>query len=205
MLTEKFNWTKFNMVRVYLVAQDKGNCENLIRELPKQEIDPILKEFRDSLEGNLSEDNRKISSLIETLDQYNKDSLGGHLFQFYLDSQFPKIGKEGAFPARYIVLHDAHHLLINSGTDEQGELETIAFEGGLTGSNKADSILPVFAQVAAFSQMSGINFPRIARAWEIGANAEDGLLENWDISIDLPSNLNDIRKKYNITPLTLNA
>ena len=199
--TEKFNWTKFSMVRVYLVAAGRGNCELLIEQLPRTELDPILQEFRDSLEQNFSEDNRRIVELAQTLSSYPSGTLGFELNTFYQRSPFPRLGEPDAFPARYIFLHDAHHVLLNCDTSEQGELEVIAFEGGLIGCNTAEGILPVFSQVAAFAGMPGIDFVRIARAWEIGANARAGLLENWNIEPDLGRNLEAVRQRYNVSPL----
>lgn len=204
MQLEAFNWTKFSLVRVYLVAAGRGNCGDVLAQMETGQLDSVLQEFRDSLEQNFSEDNRRIIELSRTLDTYPEGSLADELSKFYHDAPFPKVGEPNSFPARYIFLHDAHHILLDSDTSEQGELEVIAFEGGLIGSDSVEGILPVLAQVFAFAGAPDLNIsiPRIAKAWEIGCKARTGLLENWDIYQDLALSVEDVRSKYNVFPLS---
>ncbi|MFQ3637877.1 MAG: hypothetical protein SNJ57_18795 [Cyanobacteriota bacterium] len=194
----KSEWARYNMVRIYLVAKDLPGCARLIDKLPSCEIDPVIEEFRASLERNLEQDNRDVYELVQSIDQCEPETLGKCLSAHYRKTKLPNpASTDSVFPIRYIFLHDAHHVLLGSDVTPQGELEVIAFEGGLIGSDRADALMPLLTQLMAF-QGCDIDYVRIARAWEIGCKTSKDLLEFWQIENDLNQSVERLRHAYNI-------
>lgn len=201
-LNPQTQWHLFNLVRIGKVEESNGRiCPFLTSSLDKLSDDvlskiSVINEFYEAEEGRITETNQKYVDILPKLSSYPVDSLGHELYKLYQRSLFPEIGKVGAFPAKYIMIHDAHHLLINVEANLQGEIDVCAFEGGLAGGNAVNHLLPLLAQIKAFEYDFDIN--RVATAWEIGCNAKPGLLEDWDILSNLQLPLEAIRNEYNI-------
>jgi len=108
---------------------------------------------------------------INILNSYPLGSLGKLLYQHYLNyPSIPHPNDKNGFPARYILAHDLHHLLIDSSPNDQGEAEVMAFECGLLASRKSElSILPFISQLLeSFSHKKDLNFIKIASMFDVG-------------------------------------
>ena len=199
-LVKPTQWHLFNLVRIGKVQESQGRiCPFLSSSLDKLSEDTldkvkVINEFYESKEGVVSEANQPYVDILPKLASYPAGTLGHALGEFYARSQFPQLGKIGAFPAKYIMIHDAHHILIDVKPDLQGEIDVCAFEGGLAGGKSSTSLLPLLAQVKAFEYDFDIN--RVAVAWEIGCQAKPGLLEDWDILNYLWYPLDTLRREY---------
>ena len=197
-------WDLFSMVRIGKVQENNGRiCPFLtqaIESLPSttQEFMMVMRDFYESQEGILSETNQQYVDALKG--SFDDGTLGKSLQDFYNKHTFPMIGKLGAFPAKYILIHDAHHILINVETDEQGEIDTIAFEGALINPLSSRGIVPLLSQIRAFEN-TNFDVIRVAKAWEVGCNVQGDLLETWDILADLNSSISSLQQKYNITPV----
>jgi len=197
-------WDLFSMVRIGKVQENNGRiCPFLtqaIESLPSttQEFMMVMRDFYESQEGILSETNQQYVDALKG--NFGDGTLGKSLQDFYNEHTFPMIGKLGAFPAKYILIHDAHHILINVETDEQGEIDTIAFEGALINPLSSRGIVPLLSQIRAFEN-TNFDVIRVAKAWEVGCNVQGDLLETWDILADLNSSISSLQQKYNITPV----
>lgn len=138
---------------------------------------------------------------VNQLNIYPLGSLGKTLYEHYLNNPLiPKPNDENGFPARYILVHDLHHLLIDSNVDDQGEAEVMAFECGLLAQKKSElCLLPFISQLleSSFHQQN-LNFVKIAQMFDIGLRVEGNLFESWQFEGDLLSSVELIREKYNI-------
>lgn len=194
------DWTQYNLVRIARIAGGNSSCALLLDKLPKENIDPAIEAFRQKLENQLSSDNDYFYGLSHSLESYPNGSLGNALYQHYMQygHSFPG-SKESEFPSRYIFLHDAHHVLLGVGTDYQGEMDVVAFEGALCG-RTAEALMPILTQLWGFSECKQFtpDFVSICRAWQIGSGVKGDLLEQWDIEKDLPIQVNDLQKQYSI-------
>jgi ubiquinone biosynthesis protein Coq4 len=153
------------------------------------------------LQREYSADNEQIVSLVKNLARYPQGSFGAASLAHYESEGFPFAGaEESEFPARYIFLHDAHHVLLGVPADHQGEMEVTAFEGGLVGATRGESILPMLSQLWGFSQCEGYepDFVAIAKAWQLGCQITFNLLETWRIEEVLDYPLPVLRQKYGI-------
>ena len=200
---ESFNWTKYNLVRVARIAKGNTSCTALLDALDPETIDPVIEAFRNALDGNLDEDNDYFHTLSVGLKDHPVGSLGRCLQEHYCEWGFPKNGEKFEFPARYIFLHDAHHVLLGSGADYQGEMEVVAFEGALCGKT-GEALMPILTQLWGFSDCPDYrpDFVKICKAWQFGAEVKGDLLETWEIERDLALPLDQVRNKYFVTPLT---
>ena len=138
---------------------------------------------------------------VNTLNNYPLDSLGKSLYQHYLiHPSLPRPNDSNGFPARYILVHDLHHILIASNAEDQGEAEVMAFECGLLAQNKSElCILPFISQLLESSSYDNhLNFLKIAQMFDIGLRAKGNLFESWPFENDLLLSIEEVRKKYNI-------
>lgn len=196
------------MVRIGKVQESYGRiCPFLSKSIEQLDVETkdvinVLNDFYQAQNGVITEENKRYRDSLDA--EYLPDTLGYALKEYYAKYPFPELGKEGAFPAKYIMIHDAHHILLGVEPDEQGELDIVAFEGAMVNSNSVDGIIPLLAQLKAFG-MTKFDINRIAYAWELGANVNGDLLENWDIMSDMNTNLNILRYQYNLCILTLLA
>lgn len=187
-----FDWTQYSLARINLVAAGRGNCGDV---LPKCD-DETIQRFRNALKGRLTEDDKKFLEIYDGLPACEAGTLGHGLCQYYVESGHNPVDPQGTFPVRYIMIHDAHHVLLNADTDDQGELNVLAFECGANQhGQKAESIIPVIAQARAFPHC---DIPRLAQYWEMGCKAEPGLLETFDLRRWIKKPLPEVRQKYNI-------
>lgn len=193
MLLKDFNWTEYSLARINLVASNRGNCSNV---LPKSN-DATLQAFREALKGNLTEDDRLLLEVYDRLSACQGGTLGAELWRYYQENSHTPVSPQGTFPVRYIMIHDAHHVLLNTKTDDQGELNVLAFECGMiSGGQKSESLIPVLSQTRAFPDC---DIPQMARFWECGCKARPGLLETWDLSSAIDRPIEEIKYEYAIT------
>lgn len=195
-------WSDYNLVRIAKLSKHGDGCVKLLEQLPSEEIDPVIAAFRDKLTNRLGNDNQYIFDLVSSLSEYPAESFGAALYDHLIKWEIDFPGAiESIFPSRYILLHDAHHVLLGVGADEQGEMEVIAFEAALCGGTQ-QSLIPVLNQLWVFATHEYTpDFIRIGRAWHQGQNTSGSLIDNWDIEKELALPLAEVRKKYNVTPL----
>jgi hypothetical protein len=193
MNTETFDWTKYSLARINLVAQGRGGCPSV---LPQVDEETLIR-FREALKGNLNEDDRQMLELYDSLSSFDNGTFGAALRKYYSETGHSPVDAQGTFPVRYIMIHDAHHVLIGADTDEQGELDVLAFECGLTnGGQSAQSIIPLISQTKAFG--GDFEAPRIGKYWEMGCRIRQPLLDTWDLGSYLGYPLPVLRQKYGI-------
>jgi len=138
---------------------------------------------------------------VNTLISLPYDSLGKILYEHYLSNPLiPHPNDKNGFPARYILVHDLHHILIGSSVDDQGEAEVMAFECGLLAQKKSElCILPFISQLLeSFSHQRDLNFIKIASSFDIGLKVKGDLFESWEFETELCLSLETVRKKYSI-------
>lgn len=138
---------------------------------------------------------------VNTLKIYPLDSLGKILYEHYLNHpSIPRPNDKNGFPARYILVHDLHHLLIGSNVDDQGEAEVMAFECGLLAQKKSKlCLLPFISQLLESSfHQDNLNFIKMAQMFDSGLKVKGDLFESWQFELDLLSSIETIRGKYNI-------
>lgn len=138
---------------------------------------------------------------VNMLSSYPPDSLGKILYEHYSSNPLiPQPNDKNGFPARYILAHDLHHILIGSSVDDQGEAEVMAFECGLLAKKKSElCILPFISQLLeSLSHQPELNFIKIASLFDIGLRVEGDLFESWEFETDLVWSLETIRNKYRI-------
>lgn len=196
----KLDWTRYNLIRINKLASGDKSCPKLIDELPIKEINPILQKWKEDLSNRLSDDNIAITSIVNQLEYYPTNSLGNLIYLYYLNNKVPFAGSaESEFPARYIFLHDAHHVLINQPVNHHGEMNVVAFEGALCGRN-AESLMPILTQMWAFSACENYepDFVSICHFWQIGTLVKGDLIETWEIEKDLELDIQAVKNKYNI-------
>lgn len=166
-----------------------------LMNLPTNQVTmTALHEFAIGLSGGNEVD-------VNRLNIYPSGSLGKALYEHYLKNPFiPKPNDKNGFPARYILVHDLHHLLIDSDVDDQGEAEVMSFESGLLAQKKSElCLLPFISQLLeSFSHQHNLNFVKIAQMFDIGLRVEGNLFESWQFEVDLLSPVGLIREKYNI-------
>lgn len=196
----KTTWDLFNLVRIGKVQEQDGRIcpflTSVFENLPndtKEKI-AVINEFYLAEQGNATIENQPY---IEALSkEYPVNSLGQALQRFYAASPFPALGTQDAFPAKYILIHDAHHILLGCSPDQQGEIDVCAFECGLQRGN----IVPLLAQIKAFEY--DFDITQTAKAYSLGlsvkAEQEYPLLENWDILSDMSSDLDQLRENYGL-------
>ncbi|MDY7009002.1 MAG: hypothetical protein SWX82_35130 [Cyanobacteriota bacterium] len=139
---------------------------------------------------------------INTLSSLPSDSLGKILYEHYLSNPLiPQPNDKNGFPARYILAHDLHHILIGSSVDDQGEAEVMAFECGLLAQKKSElCLLPFISQLLeSFSHQRNLNFIKIASLFDIGLKVKGDLFESWQFENDLFFSLFPVRNKYSIS------
>ena len=197
----KTTWDLFNLVRIGKVQEQEGRIcpflTSVFEKLPndaKEKIE-VINEFYMAENGNATIENQPhIDSLSK---EYPENSLGQALQRFYAKHPFPALGMQNAFPAKYILIHDAHHILLGCSPDQQGEIDVCAFECGLQKGN----IVPLLAQIKAFEYDFDIS--QTAKAYSMGLKVKGGsdypLLEEWDILTDMHKSLHDLRAEYNLT------
>lgn len=187
-----FDWTQYSLARINLVASGRGNCGDV---LPRCDDETILR-FRNALKGKLTADDRSLLGIFDVLADCAPGSLGHGLCQYYKAEGHTPVDPQGTFPVRYIMIHDAHHVLLGVGTSDQEELNVLAFECGANQhGQKAESLIPVLAQSRAFTNC---NIPEVAKFWEIGCMAKPGLLETFDLGKWLNYPIAEIKEEYNI-------
>lgn len=192
MLIENFDWTQYSLARINLVAEGRGNCGNI---LPKCD-DGTIQRFREALAGRLTEDDQLMLGIYDRLAHCQQGTLGHGMAKYYRERSHSPIEPTGTFPVRYIMIHDAHHVLIEADTDEQGELNVLAFECGMIGcGQKAESLIPVLAQARVFEDCDIL---QIARYWELGCKTKPGLLETFDLFNAIKLSIEQIKNDYNI-------
>jgi hypothetical protein len=185
-----FNWADYSLARINLVASGRGNCGEI---LPKATDETIIK-FRESLAGCLDEDDRQMLGIYDKLVDCPVNTLGFEMRNYYKNNGHSPIEPTGTFPVRYIMIHDAHHVLINASTSEQGELNVLAFECGMIKhGSSSESIIPLLAQAKAFPDCDIVE---IAKYWEMGCNAKFGLLEQWDLAQWIDKPVQEIKQTY---------
>ncbi|NEP40676.1 MAG: hypothetical protein F6K35_16135 [Okeania sp. SIO2H7] len=138
---------------------------------------------------------------VNTLRLYPTDSLGKILYDHYLNNPLiPQPNDKNGFPARYILAHDLHHILIGSDVDDQGEAEVMAFECGLLAQTKSElCILPFISQILeSFSHKRNLDFVKIASLFDLGLKAKGDLFESWKFENDLLLSIETVRNKYDI-------
>ncbi len=138
---------------------------------------------------------------VNTLNNYPLNSLGKSLCQHYLiNPSLPRPNDSNGFPARYILVHDLHHILIASNVDDRGEAEVMAFECGLLAQNKSElCLLPFISQLLeSYSYEKNLDFVKIAQMFDVGLRAKGNLFESWQFENDLLLSIEEVRKKYNI-------
>lgn len=199
----KTTWDLFNLVRIGKVQEQEGRIcpflTSVFEKLPnstKEKIE-VINEFYMAENGSATIENQPY---IESLSkEYPKNSLGLALQRFYAKHPFPALGMQNSFPAKYILIHDAHHILLGCSPDQQGEIDVCAFECGLQKGN----IVPLLAQIKAFEY--DFDITQTAKAYSIGLEAkgelEYPLLEQWDILADMYKSLDDLRAQYSVTTL----
>lgn len=196
----KTTWDLFNLVRIGKVQQREGRiCPFLTSALDALPVDTkvkinVINEFYLAETGLTSIDNQPYLEALNR--EYPKHSLGWELQKFYALHPFPPIGTAGAFPAKYIMIHDAHHILMGFSPDQQGEIDVCAFECGLQRGN----IIPLLAQIKAFEYDFNIVQTGIAYTKGLKAKPEQEypLLEQWDILSDLDKTLEVLREEYSL-------
>jgi hypothetical protein len=187
-----FDWTQYSLARINLVASGRGNCGDI---LPKSD-DETIKLFRESLKGRLTDDDKEMLSIYDELEQCCENTLGFELLNYYRTEGHTPVDPKGTFPVRYIMIHDAHHVLLNAATSDQGELNVLAFECGANQKGqKAESLIPVMAQSRVFPECDLL---QVAKHWEIGCNAMSGLLETFDLRQWMRCSVNLVQSTYNI-------
>lgn len=187
-----FDWTQYSLARINLVAAGRGNCGDI---LPKSD-DLTIARFREALAGKLNEDDKKLLSVYDLLGDCADGTLGSAMRQYYKTQGHSPIEPSGTFPVRYIMIHDAHHVLISADTSDQGELDVLAFECGMIqGGQKAESLIPVLAQARAFPDC---DIPRIAQHWELGCSAKPGLLETFELGDWIDRPLAEVQEAFNL-------
>lgn len=210
---DKASWKDYSLARMNLIAGNVAGCKT---SLPKPS-DQAIKEFRDHLERRMDLDNLRFFDLRERViaNEFPPGSLGDAMRVHYEKNGIGRNDGTDVFPLRYIFLHDAHHALLGLPTTNQGELNVIAFEcAAIDQGRSVASLMPVVAQVLAFSdwikescltlEKEGNQDPAfhplrvMAEYWQIGATIEADLLETWDVEKDLPIQVTDLLKKYNI-------
>lgn len=208
-------WKDYSLARMALIAAQTAGCGTV---LPRPS-DEALIAFRSALEERKEFDDLRFLDLQERSrrGEYTDGTLGDALRKYYEANGIGELDGTNVFPMRYIFLHDCHHALFGLGTDKQGEMNIIAFEcAQVEGGRTASSVMPLMAQVLAFADwlkdevgtiedLRNGNVPpeqhplRIcAEYWQIGANVQGDILENWEIEADLPRLLSEVRQKYNI-------
>lgn len=187
-----FDWTQYSLARINLVAAGRGNCGNI---LPKSD-DATIVRFRQALSGRLTQDDQALLSVYDCLKDCAPGTLGASMALYYRTQGHSPVEPSGTFPVRYIMIHDAHHVLINASTDDQGELNVLAFECGMIQrGQKAESLIPVLAQAKAFPDC---DIPQMAQYWELGCNAKPGLLETFELGHWIDHPLSAVQSAFNL-------
>lgn len=196
----KTTWDLFNLVRIGKVQEKQGRiCPFLTSALDALPVDTkakidVINQFYLAENGKTTIDNQPYLDALSR--EYPIYSLGWALQNFYAFHPFPPIGTTGAFPAKYILIHDAHHILMGFSPDQQGEIDVCAFECGLQRGN----IIPLLAQIKAFEY--DFDIIQTGKAYEKGLKVkpeqEYPLLEQWDILSDLDKTMESLRQEYNL-------
>lgn len=208
-------WKDYSLARMALIAAHTAGCGTV---LPKPS-DEALIAFRKALQERKEFDDLRFLDLQQKVQDrvYPKGSLGDALADYYQVNGIGQLDGTNVFPMRYIFLHDCHHSLFGCGTDKQGEMNIIAFEcAQIDGAKSASAVMPLMAQVLAFADWLKAEVGTIedlkqgkvapeqhplricAEYWQIGAEVQGDILENWTIEDDLPTSLELVRKKYRI-------
>ncbi|MBZ8181102.1 ubiquinone biosynthesis protein COQ4 [Oscillatoria salina] len=141
---------------------------------------------------------------VNTLKLYPSNSLGKSLYDHYLNNpSIPQPNDKNGFPARYILVHDLHHILIDSDVEDQGEAEVMAFECGLLAQKKSElCLLPFISQILeSVSHKPDLDFVKIASFFDVGLKVKGNLFESWQFENDLLLSIKTVRENYNIVVL----
>ena len=117
----KTTWDLFNLVRIGKVQEKQGRiCPFLTSALDALPVDTkakidVINQFYLAENGKTTIDNQPYLDALSR--EYPIYSLGWALQNFYAFHPFPPIGTTGAFPAKYILIHDAHHILMGFSPD----------------------------------------------------------------------------------------
>lgn len=209
-------WQDYTLARIALIAHGTGGCNTV---LPKPSSQALI-EFRAALEGRREFDDLRFFDLREQVIRgyYPEGTLGDALRLYYLANGIGELDGTDIFPLRYIFLHDAHHALLGCNTDEQGELNVLAYEcGQIDQGRTVAAIMPLLAQVLAFSdwlkstvgtveELKAGKVPPLehplrlcAEYWQMGTESQVNLLDGWDVAVDLPRPLDELRQQYGVT------
>lgn len=190
---KKFDWMKYSLARINIIAQGRGGCGDVLPAVD----DEVIIRFRESLSGQLDQDDRLMLGIYDSLKDCQEGTLGAAMWRYYRSTGHTPVDEQGTFPVRYIMLHDAHHVLINASTDDQGELDVLAFECGMSNQqNPIAAITPLLAQMQAFSSV--VNIPSIAKWWGVGCKCPVNLLDTWDISRDINKDLATLKIQWDL-------
>lgn len=203
--TLTYDWADYSLARINLIAKGIPDCvPRAIMPPPTSETD---RAFRDALAGAVTEDDLYFLDLYNTLGEHPAGSLGWFLNNFYRDNHLESehlIGTQGKFPIRYILLHDAHHALLDQlDTSEIAEINVMAFECGQLKSGTGHDVMPLTALVMAYHDTlkeieDKVPLSDAAEWWAAGFNAHTQILDTWDIAADLPLPVAAVREKYGI-------
>lgn len=194
---EIFSRVRFEYVRPTCTLRSQ-TMSSVCPAMTDEEKDFGLKAY---INAGLNPDKKMINSLLLSINDPITGSLGEELARYYLREKVPMPNSEASlFPANYIIIHDLHHILLNSDTSQKGEMEIIAFESGMLNKSPAPVLLLEQLEIFLNDKTDCIDSRTLCKAWNIGSQSTP-LFEDWNWIDDLDVQLSEVRKKYNITPL----
>ena len=194
---EIFSRIRFEYVRPTCTLRSQS-MPSVCPSMTEEEKDFGLKAY---IKAGLNPDKKAINSLLRVLHDPITGSVGEELAEYYLKEKVPTPNSEASlFPANYIIIHDLHHILLNSDTSQKGEMEIIAFESGMLNKNPAPVLLLEQLEIFLSDKTDCIDSRTLCKAWEIGSGSTP-LFEDWNWVDDLDIQLSEAREKYNIIPL----
>jgi hypothetical protein len=178
--------------------------ESLLIAVPEQDLQWALKSFFYTYKEN---NQKLVDARKEKLKGCHLGSFGFALNSYYMaNPALPFPGSESSlFPQDYLLLHDTHHVLLGADVTEAGEVYVTAFECGLMSQSNA-RILTLLAQIQVLLDHKGISMFNAAvaqKAFDIGSQANPGLMDSFDPMSMLDEPLISIRQSLNIEPLSM--
>ena len=141
-----------------------------------------------------------------SLERCAKGTLGGAVYDHFVDNQFKFPGEVGGIP---LVFHDLGHVLAGYATDPQGEIQQAAFQAGYARRDGFSFLLFGILQFHVGLRITPVakgyhglfDVPRVLEALRRGALCKVDLSEDFDIFANKDRPLEEVRRELGIPPL----
>jgi hypothetical protein len=205
-LWQIFSRIRFEYVRPVKFKYIPATCVVSMEKMPR--IFPFMPEndlkiglksyFLESL--NPKQEN---VALFQRFSECAHGTVGKSFYEYYkINNGLDAIVKPSMFPSSYILVHDFHHLLLNVPPSVQGELEVLAFEEGMV--NRTQPPILLLEQLQIFLESQGhklFETERLCKAWNIGANCQQGIFDDFPLLNFIDKDLEETRKELGVFKL----